>query len=122
MGVFRHPVLLWSRRGDHSEATEALVGSGASYTLAPTSLLERLGVERQFERDFVLADGRRVRLGLGIVDVQIDGQRMPTPCIFGEEGAETLLGAVTLEQFGLGVDPLGRKLIPVPGYLTLLRR
>jgi hypothetical protein len=28
-----------------------------------------------------------------------------------------LLGAVTLEEFGLGVDPVGKRLIPVKSYL-----
>jgi hypothetical protein len=38
--------------------------------------------------------------------------------VFGDEGALPLLGAVTLEEFGLGVDPIARKLIPVPGLLV----
>jgi len=38
--------------------------------------------------------------------------------VFGEDGGPLLLGAVTLEEFGLGVDPVARKLVPVPGLLT----
>ena len=41
-----------------------------------------------------------------------------TVVVFGDDGRPTLLGAVTLEGFGLGVDPLGQKLIEVPGLLT----
>jgi hypothetical protein len=33
------------------------------------------------------------------------------------KGGEPLLGAFTLEGFGLGVDPVNRRLIPVPGLL-----
>lgn len=29
-----------------------------------------------------------------------------------------LLGAVTLEEFGLGVDPIEKRLVPVKTYLT----
>lgn len=29
-----------------------------------------------------------------------------------------LLGAQTLETFGLGVDPLGKRLVPVDAYLA----
>jgi hypothetical protein len=38
----------------------------------------------------------------------------------GNEGAQPLLGAITLEEFGLGIDPVGQKLTPVPGYLMAL--
>jgi hypothetical protein len=34
------------------------------------------------------------------------------------EQAPKLLGAQTLETFGLGVDPLGRRLVPVDAYLA----
>jgi hypothetical protein len=37
--------------------------------------------------------------------------------IFGPEGAAPLLGATTLDLFNLVVDPVGRRLMPVPGLL-----
>ncbi len=36
--------------------------------------------------------------------------------LFGDEGSLPLLGAYTLEGFGLAADPVGKRLIPVPGY------
>jgi hypothetical protein len=36
-----------------------------------------------------------------------------------DEDATRLLGAQTLETFGLGVDPLGRRLVPVDAYLAV---
>jgi predicted aspartyl protease len=51
------------------------------------------------------------------VRVRIDGRTQPTIVIFGDPGTEPLLGVVTLEEFGLGVDPVNRWLIPVPGLL-----
>lgn len=48
---------------------------------------------------------------------KIDGEPQPTIVVFGEPGCDALLGAVTLEEFGLGVDPIRRQLIPVPGLL-----
>jgi hypothetical protein len=32
---------------------------------------------------------------------------------------DALLGATTLEELGLGVDPLGRRLVPVDLYLAV---
>lgn len=52
--------------------------------------------------------------------VRLDGQTRITLVIFGEEGTDPLLGAYTLEGFGLAPDPVGRRLIPVPGLLKTL--
>ena len=38
---------------------------------------------------------------------------------FGDEDARPLIGAVTLEIFLLGVDPVGGCLMPVAGFLML---
>jgi hypothetical protein len=37
---------------------------------------------------------------------------------FADDAAPSLIGAQTLETFGLGVDPLGRRLVPVDAYLA----
>ncbi|MDP2935372.1 MAG: Retroviral aspartyl protease, partial [Dehalococcoidia bacterium] len=63
------------------------------------------------------ADGREASYPIAQVRVRLDGRERFTICVFGEEGTEPLLGAVTLEEFGLAVDPLNKRLIPVRGYL-----
>lgn len=35
-----------------------------------------------------------------------------------DESPKKLLGAQTLETFGFGVDPLGKRLIPIDAYLA----
>jgi hypothetical protein len=42
----------------------------------------------------------------------IDGRTLHTTCLYGPADALPLLGAVSLEQFGLSVDPLARRLVP----------
>jgi hypothetical protein len=42
----------------------------------------------------------------------IDGRTLHTTCLFGPRDGLSLLGAVTLEQFGLSPDPLARRLVP----------
>ena len=49
-------------------------------------------------------------MGLFSVDIQVMTIDRP--------GAPFLIGAQTLETFGLGVDPLGRRLIPFDAYLA----
>jgi len=119
MGVFSVRVEVGDPQGQRFEPVEALVDSGASYTTAPASLLRRLGVTPDERRPFILADGRRVEHDMGQTWVRLDGRARMTPVVFAGEGVQPLLGAVTLEEFGLGIDTLGQKLIPVPGYLML---
>ena len=41
-------------------------------------------------------------------------------CLIGPNGGPALLGAVTLEEFALAVDPVAKRLIPVRGYVARL--
>ena len=92
------------------EPVETLVDTGASYTMLPGTLLRALGVPVTGQRPFVLANGERITRDVGQTWVRIDGREVMTIVVFGDDGGPSLLGAVTLEEFGLGVDPLGRKL------------
>jgi len=118
VGHFRYRIEIGSPQGTVFEPLDALVDTGATYTWIPRPVLEKLSIAPAFKREFLLADGRRIQRDLAQVVARINGQGLYTLCIFGDEGSEPLLGMVTLEEFGLGVDPVTRKLIPVPGFLT----
>jgi len=118
MGSFRYPVEIGDLHGQTFESLDALVDTGATYTWIPRPVLERLGLVPAFKREFLLADGRRIQRDVAQALARIDGRSLYTLCIFGDEDSEPLLGVVTLEEFGLGVDPVNRRLIPVPGFLT----
>jgi clan AA aspartic protease len=96
---------------------EALVDTGATYTWLPRPLLERLRVRAGVRRDFETADGRVIQREMGEVAVRLNGEVHFTLVVFGDEGTRPLLGVVTLETFGLGVDPVQRRLVPVRGLL-----
>ena len=49
--------------------------------------------------------------------VRLDGRVLPTVCVMADDGQPALLGAVTLETFGLTVDPVNRRLVPAELYL-----
>ena len=117
MGAFRVEIEVGDREGQRFERLQALVDTGATYTWIPRSVLERLGVQPAEERPFVLADGRQAFYGMTWTMVRLDGKTLPTLVVFGEEGTESLLGVVTLEEFGLGVDAVNQRLIPTPGLL-----
>jgi clan AA aspartic protease len=117
MSVFSITVDIGDARGERFEPVPLIVDTGASYTTLPASLLRRLGVEPHARHRFVLADGTTVDNDIGRAWVRINGRTEVTIVVFAAEGVQPVLGAVTLEEFGLAIDPAGRRLTPVPGYL-----
>jgi clan AA aspartic protease len=117
VGYFHQPVEIAATPAGPFRTVDALVDTGAIYTLLPASILREIGVEPAFKMPFVYADGRRVEMDTGTIAVRVDGRLRYTPCIFGEESSGAILGVVTLEELGLGVDPVNRRLIEVPGLL-----
>ena len=114
MGVFNWPVRLDSIDGQRSLEIEALVDTGASYTVVPAHLLKDLGVSPIDKIGLLLADGRPVEYDIGEARATIDGRSIPTLVVFGEDNAPPLLGAYTLEGLRLAFDPTHGRLIPAP--------
>jgi aspartyl protease family protein len=117
MGTFNVEIVVSDPEGEKSRTVQALVDTGATYTVLPTSLLEELGLAPHTRAEFVLGNGQRVEHDIGRAWVQLDGRREFTLVVFGNEDAEPVLGAVTLEEFRLAPDPVSKQLIPVPGLL-----
>ena len=117
MGTFRVNLAVGDPQGQHYTTVASLVDTGSTYTALPASLLRRLGVPVRQRRPFELADGSRVERDMGQTWIQIDGKTAIVPVVFADEGTQPLLGAVTLEIFGLAVDPVRRRLVPVPGLM-----
>jgi aspartyl protease family protein len=113
MATFREHIEVESIDGTQHRELDAWVDTGAAYTWIPRPVLEDLGVAPAFRRRFQLADGTLIERDCAQVAVRVDGSRLITVCVFGDAGSEPLLGAVTLEEMGLGVDPLNQRLVPV---------
>lgn len=117
MGTFQVEIEIGDPEGRRYETVEALVDSGATYTVMPASLLRRLGVSPHSQRAFLLADGTRIERDFGRTWVKLDGEPDISAVVFGDEGTMPLLGALTLEIFSLGIDPVNRRLIPVESLM-----
>ena len=113
MGIFNVQLEIGDPDGQRYETVEAMVDSGALYTFLPPSLLRRLGVVPQSVRQFVLADGTLIERSISTTWVRMNGESLMSPVVFGDEDATPLLGAVTLEIFALGIDPVRQRLISV---------
>ncbi len=117
MGVFSIEIGLGDPQGQRWLTVEAMVDTGVTFTAVPASILRELGVEPRMKRRFEFGQGEVRQLDIGLTWVRVDGQETTTPVLFNEEGTTPLLGAVTLEELLLGVDPVGQKLIPINGYV-----
>ena len=118
MGQFRVELTLLARHSGPSRSLAALVDTGAAYSVAPRAVLESLGCRPVRTQRVVLADGRIEEWSVTQIDVECEGRRTTTPMLMGPATGPVLLGATTLEELGLGIDPLNRRLIPVDLYLA----
>jgi len=116
MGLFRQRVEIGATDAGLFAPVDAVVDTGATYSLFPRSLLARLGVTAHDQAEFIVADGRTIVRELAIVTVRIGDRSRPVVCIIGDD-AHSMLGATTLEMFGLAVDPVNQRLVPTPLYL-----
>ncbi len=98
-----------------------LVDSGAVYSVAPASVLRRLGIRATGTRKFILADGTEIKRRMGEVSFRLNGHQGTSPVIFGQKEDSALLGSVSLEVLGFFLDPLKRELRPLPMILASAR-
>ena len=110
VGLIYIDAVVKNEKGD-SEKVRFLVDSGATYTVLKKEVWERLGLKEVSRVTLVLADGTTIERGVSeaIIELPPYGERH-SPVILGESEDENLLGVVTLEIFGLVLDPLRREI------------
>ncbi len=122
MGEFYWPVGVWSADRERQETVDALVDTGASYSLFPRSMLERLGIVPIGQRGFEQADGNVIQYDIGRALLSINDDEDVQRVIFGDDDAEPLIGAGTLQGFLLVVDPAAEELVRRTGRLKSARK
>jgi predicted aspartyl protease len=101
---------------DRRESVNLLVDSGSTYTWVTATRLRALSVVPTERRRVVTIEGQVVERDAAEILITLEGRTLHTVCLFGGAGDLDVLGAYTLEGFGLGVDPVQRKLIPALPY------
>jgi predicted aspartyl protease len=118
MGTFRVDATF---RNVHDRERRAivslLVDTGATWTTLPRETIDALGATPIADRRVRLANGTEETWPVTVLLVTLEGAELPTVCLVGPPDGPALLGAVTLEEFSLSADPVGRRLVPVSGYL-----
>jgi aspartyl protease family protein len=120
MGTFHVDVEIGDPEGRRYEPVEALVDTGATYTSLPRAFLEALGIVPHSRAWFRLADGHHVQREIGHARIKIGGNTTITIVVFADAESPVLLGAYALEGLLLAPDPVGRRLVPVPGLMMPL--
>ncbi|OQX90676.1 MAG: hypothetical protein B6D58_09725 [candidate division Zixibacteria bacterium 4484_95] len=116
MGMFKKKVKVSNSKDPEQFFEEEFwVDTGALYSFVPEDYLERIGAEPSVKRNLILADGREDTRLLGFCNFQIEGLEgsIPCPVIFARKGSLFLIGATALENFGVEVDPIQKKLKPI---------
>ena len=114
MGMFSVTIRLHSLVDDSFTDLSATVDTGASISLIPADVLERLGVQRRHQSIFEFADGRTDRYDVGEFLLSAEGRTTHSWAVFGEDDAEPLLGCHAMEGLMLAADPYAGKLILSP--------
>ena len=71
-----------------------------------------MGVEKDEEALFRLADGSVREMFLGETLLDLEGRTKTVQVVFGPDPRKVLLGAMALEAFGLAADAKNHRLIP----------
>ena len=91
---------------------EALVDTGATYSIFPEDFLRDLQVvPARWEIGVRLADGTESRRQIGPAYLKVLDREAPCIVMFGNPGV-FLIGATALENLGLAVDPVNQRLMP----------
>ena len=110
MGTVSVDLWVGSLFADAGTTVSALVDTGATNTMLPASLLRGIGIEPVERRFARVADGRRVDLQTAWARFSVQGRNAVARVAFGPEG-QYLVGATTLEDLTLVVDPVDQRLI-----------
>ena len=110
MGTFRVNLWVGNLFTDAGTNIEALVDTGATHSMVPGSLLQNLGIDPVETRLSRIADRSRIELQTAWARFSAEGRNAVARVSFGPEGTY-LMGATTLEDMGLVVDPVDQRLM-----------
>ncbi len=114
MGLLRTTIEVrnWERQGPWRALPETPVDTGSEYTWIPRHVLEELGITRQRQQGFIVADGRPLERDIGYALLRAAGTEAPDLVVFAEPDDLCLLGAHSLEGLNLKIDPVRKQLVP----------
>ena len=116
--TFHCPIEIGPRDGSRFQRVIVVTGSDNIYSVLPSTLLEMLGVNTEWESRFTLPGGGWEMLPMAEVRMRIDEQERTTICVYGKPNSEPTLGRHTLAAFGLAADHDEGKLVQADMFLS----
>ena len=94
---------------------EAVVDTGATMSVLPIDLIQKLGLEKIDEVNVRYADNSVKRREVyGWIILEIAGRKAVFDVLAKDEGTQPLIGQIALERLDLVIEPSTRKVIPNP--------
>ena len=118
MPTFQQSVDVGSQYSSRFHPVIARVDTSTTYAVMPAPLLTMLGISPQWTGVFELADGGQEEHPLAEIRMRINNQERTIVCVFGKPDGPPVLGAHTLECFGLAPDADKRRLAPARLFLA----
>ncbi len=103
--------------GSKREKVMALVDTGATLTIIPRTLFERLSLGLSGEKVRVSTSKGSARLNLTHAWVEVRGKKRLIPVLVSRDVKRVLLGVTALESMQLKVNPVTSKLEEQPALL-----
>ena len=104
MGQFEVRMTVSNLSDESGREVDALVDTGSRRTMLPGDLLRQMQTPVRWTGQFEMADGRVVEMPVGEARVAVNGMDVATQVIFGPDGCQAMLGAITLQELELVVD------------------
>ena len=83
----------------------------------PRVQLESIGLTPRGRREYLLADGKPVPLGIAVSEIEFEGEVVGRTIVYGDKGVEPFLGVTALESGGFEVDPRNEEMKRLPAVL-----
>lgn len=103
MGVFKATMRVGNMQGGTPREVELIVDTGACHSVFPKAFLESLGIKMPLVWPVRLADGKEDNWEYGQAVFEHDGVQLVCSVLAGPSD-EMILGASTMENFGLTVN------------------
>ncbi len=90
-----------------------LVDTGTPYSIIDENYLKKIDVAEKRIMKFVMPNGQETTQEVTDVMFEYEGKKAPSPVVFGGKGI-FVVGKLTLETFGIGVDFTKREFVDIP--------
>ena len=117
LGTFSTEFTIRNREGTQPRVLHGTVDTGASFTIVPEHILDDMGIVREEQALFSLADGSVQELSIGLAEMDLDGGTRSVYVVFGTDRRKILSGAMALEAFARAANAKNHRLIPAESTL-----